>query len=655
MKKRLLTVDFMLLVLGIACVLLSVALVIVRPRALIAVGIVLVVVFTVVAWNIRKIRRLVARVLHGSANEAGAGQAALVNLQMPVAVLSGKNIVWYNDCFFSQILSEKEAYLLPVQRVAPGLDLAQCKSESGQSLDISGQKYTCFGVAAGSSADQHVLYFVNDTPLKVAAAEYAASRPCVLHIVVDTYDEILKELKESERARIAAGIDLELERFIGKTTGFLKRVSSSRYIAVVEERHMRQIEESRFALLDKVRALGSENTAVTLSIGVGRGFDTFTEAEGMAAQALDMALGRGGDQAAVRSRDGYEFYGGISRSVEKKNKVKSRVVASALADLVTQSDRVLIMGHRMTDLDAIGAAAGVLRFCRICGKPASIVADVQHTLARPLIDRLREQNPKNEFISEEEALEAVTSETLLVVVDTHTAAMLEAPAVYEACRQVVVIDHHRKMVNHIDSAVLFYLEPYASSASELVAEMLPYVGEKEDKPAPVEAEAMLAGIMLDTRNFTVRTGVRTFEAAAYLRRMGAQTAEVQKLFAEPLEVYALKAKLVTSAKIHRGCAIAAAEEALEGDSSVVIPQAANDLLMVQGVLASFVAVPADDQIMISARSMGEVNVQVIMEALGGGGHHTMAGAQLKNVSIEQAKRLLIGAIDDYFKKTSMKN
>ncbi len=552
--------------------------------------------------------------------------------------------------FLANILENSDAYLLPVHKMIPDLNVETCVQSTGQNLEIGSKKYTCYGADMDGKGSMYVLYFVDDTSLKDTVEEYTASRPCVIHIVLDTYDEILKEMKESDRARLTANVDTELEQFIGKSTGFLTRVSASRYIAVVEERHMQDMVADKFSVLDKVRKLGEEIATVTLSVGIARGFATFTEADNMASQAIDMALGRGGDQVAIRTQEGYEFFGGVSRSVEKKNKVKSRIMASAIQDLIMQSDSVLIMGHRLGDLDALGAAVGVLRMCKACEKPAAIVVRKDKTLAAPLMERLEKNGYADDMVSPDEAMDNITKDTLLIIVDVHTANMLEAPNVYEACKQVVVIDHHRKMVGHIDDAVIFYLEPYASSAAELVAEMLPYMGDKGAKPNQIEAEAMMAGIMLDTRNFAVRTGVRTFEAAAYLRRMGAQTAEVQKLFATPQEVYVAKAELVTIAQIYKNCAVSVAESPLRLDQSMVVPQAANDLLTIEGVKASFVAVPSGGQMMISGRSLGDINVQVIMESIGGGGHLTMAGAQLQDVTAEEVKQILFDAIDAYYDK-----
>ncbi|MEG2923524.1 MAG: DHH family phosphoesterase [Oscillospiraceae bacterium] len=645
MKKRLFTVDMLLVLLLVGVFTEGVALVIANPYYFIPVCAIFLIISVILLFNVRRLRALIKFIISGKKDTYEAKKFSLEEVAIPIVALSDKNIIWYNSAFREDILHGKDLCLAPISRLVPGLDLAKVNEKGGQDVFVDTRRFTVFG--GGMQTDGiFVAYFVDDTVLKYQAAEYRAARPSVLIITVDTYDEILKELKESERARIASEIDLALERFIGKTSGFLKRISASRYIAVVEERHMKEIENSRFEVLDIVRAIGDENTTVTLSIGVGRSGETLRDCENMAMQALDMALGRGGDQAAVKSADGFEFYGGVSRSVEKRSKVKSRIVATALRDLMQQCDSVLIMGHKMSDLDCVGSAIGMLRFCKICKKPAAIVINQRQSLAENLIKQFYNAGFGDDFVTADDVHDTVSDKTLLIVVDTHLKNMLESAHLYEKCKNIVVIDHHRKCVGHIDNAVIFYHEPYASSASELVSELLQYIGEKEDKPTPLEAQALLAGIMLDTRSFSLHTGVRTFEAAAYLRRMGAQTQEVKKLFASSFENYAFRAQLVTDATLYQGCAVVVSGE-IPQEMAIVVPQAANDLLTIDGVEASVVAVMTGEYVSVSARSMGAVNVQVIMEKLGGGGHLTMAGAQLKDKSIEEARSLIFSAIDQY--------
>ncbi len=646
MKKILQGVDILLMGLISISILLAVALVITMPVMLVPVLLLMVLVSIAIWLNARRIRRMIAKVLRSPNNEE-ATQYGMMTLPIPVVILSGKNIIWYNDIFRKEVLNDNDVCLQPINKIFPGMDLQKCAGTSGQDMEREGKRYTVFGSMAREKESLYVAYFVENTQLKRKAVEYEASRPSCMIIEVDTYDEILRELKESERATLIGEINRLLEDFVVKTNGFLNRVSASRYIAMVEERHMKEIVNTRFDLLDKARQIGDGKVAVTLSIGVGRGGKTLMDCQKMAAQALDMALGRGGDQAAVKTNEGFTFYGGVSRSVEKRSKVRSRIVAAALTDLVHQSDSVLIMGHKASDLDAIGAAVGVLRICRICQKPAAIVVKKRESLAENLIDEMIQAGYEDDFLLPEQVLDSITPQTLLIIVDTHLPYLLESREVYQACKNVVVIDHHRKCVGFIDNAVITYHEPYASSTCELMSEILQYVPtEDKDKLTPLEAQALLAGITLDTRTFALHTGVRTFEAAAYLRRMGAETQEVKKLFSSSFAAYEWKSRLVTEAGLYLGCAVVATS-GLPAEMAVVVPQAANDLLGIDGVQASFVAVEMNGQVNISARSLGEVNVQLIMEQLGGGGHLTMAGGQLKNDTAEHARELILAAITQY--------
>ena len=487
------------------------------------------------------------------------------------------------------------------------------------------------------------------TELQEEASLYKLTRPSVMLIMLDNYGEVMQHAKESEKSRILGAIDSTLEDFISSmTTSFIKRLDGDKFLVVAEEQHLERIIASRFKILDDIRSIQTDgNLPVTLSIGVGRGEETLAQSEASARQALDMALGRGGDQAAIKNQTVYEFYGGVSKGVEKRTKVKTRIVANALSELIQNADRVLVMGHKFGDLDCVGASVGMAYAIRSIGKQADVVVDRDKTLANILIDMVTKEGCGNLFVDPSEALFSVTEDTLLIVCDTHTQNLVESQEIYNRCKTVVVIDHHRKMVNHIDNAVIFYHEPYASSASEMVTELIQYMGENCRINAVV-AQALLSGIMLDTRNFVLRTGVRTFEAAAYLRRIGADTITVRKLFSNTLDSYQRRSRIVSGAQIYKKCAVAESDFSSE-DMRIVAPQAADELLSIDGVDGSFVLYENNGEICISARSMGAINVQIIMEMLGGGGHHTMAAAQLKGTEMEKAKQLLLEAIDKYFR------
>ena len=562
-------------------------------------------------------------------------------------------VLWQNDYCRQRVLDGEDAFGKRLDQVIPGLDLSGECGPQGQNVTAGGRMYTLYWVQTQRQGEPvRVLYLFDDHDLKVYAKEYFDSRPWVLLMVIDNFSELFLDAKENERSKTMSEIEHIIETFAEENCGLLKKLDKDRYIAVIEDRYMRRVEASRFQVLDQIRGItAGDRISATMSIGVGSKEGSLHESEALARQALDMALGRGGDQAAVKLRDGYEFFGGVSKGVEKRNKVRTRIVANAIAEIVQTSQNILVMGHRFADLDCVGAAVGLCAGLRNMGRTARIVLDENRSLAQSLVIKMREEGLGDLFISPDTALETLSNDTLLFVVDTHVKTLLESSTVYAGCRNVVVIDHHRKMVDHIDNAIIFFHEPYASSACEMVAELNQYLGEQQKISAP-EASAMLAGIMLDTKNFTLRAGVRTFEAAAYLRRMGADTVEVRKLFASNMESYQQRAQLVAAAREYRGCAIACTTREMP-DMRVIASQAADELLNISGVDASFLLFKVGSGVNMSARSMGAINVQVIMETLGGGGHLTMAAAQLADISMDDAFQKLREAIDGYFEVNAL--
>ena len=640
--------------LAILCVLLMLVLLVQRP----AIWPVLVVLAA--AWCIGmglfryRLRSQLARWVCGGDFTKSKTKFSLEPLSQPVVLLSGETVLWYNDQFRQRMLGGQDLLVSRVQKVIPGLDLQQARTQEGQQLTLADGVWSAHSSTVPGDAETMTLVVFNEeTALRRVEAEYKASRPGYLVFLVDGYDDVFSDMLDSERARLLEGINRVLEEMIGRGTGFLRRVASGRYIAVVEERQLEQFAKRGYDVLDKIRAL-DPSVNLSLSIGIGRGAKTLREAQDMAVQALDMAQGRGGDQAAEMTPDGFTFYGGVSHGVEKRSKVRSRIVADQLVKLIKEADHVVIMGHRMSDLDAIGSAEGVLRICKICDVPAVIAVRRDATLASSLINALVAAGQEDDFIDPKGALPIISKRTLCIVVDTYQVNLVESKEILEKCGKVAVIDHHRKGVGFIENPALVCHEPYSSSASELVTELLQYVGERDDKPNRVEAEGLLAGIMLDTRDFTLHTGVRTFEAAAALRRYGAETELVRQLFDVTMVEYNAKADLVEAAQMYKNCAVSVSGE-VPPEARVAIAQAANDLLTIQNVEASFVAVQVGTGVNISARSLGAVNVQVIMESLGGGGHQTMAAAQLKHITPEAARARIQTAIDQYResqKKTS---
>ena len=625
---------------------LSLLLLVVQPALGPVVLVVAVVCIILVVVSRYRIRRWAARWVTGTSFENSRTQYSLASLSQPAALLSGDTVVWYNLPFRDRVLAGGDQLAGRVNKMLPGLDMAQCAGPDGQVLAcVSGTWRIHASTVKGEGEKVSILILNDETALRRVELEYKASRPGYMIFSVDGYDDVFSDMLDSESARLLERINRTIEAMIARGTGFLRRVANGRYIAVVEDRQLEQFAQQGYDVLDKIRAL-EPGINLSISIGIGRRAPTLHAAQEMAVQALDMAQGRGGDQAAEMTPDGFTFYGGVSHGVEKRSKVRSRIVAEALVELIKAADHVVIMGHRMSDLDAIGSAEGVLRICKICDVPAVIAVKREATLAASLINAFEDAGQEDDFIDPRSALSIITKETLCIVVDTYQVGQVECKEILEKCGKIAVIDHHRKGVGYIENAVLVCHEPYASSASELVTELLQYVGSRDDKPTRIEAEGLLSGIMLDTRNFSLHTGVRTFEAAAALRRYGAETERAWALFDVSLPEYNAKASLVAKAQMYKGCAIVLSGE-LPAEAQVAVPQAANDLLSIEGVQASFVAVQAGSMVKISARSMGQVNVQVVMESLGGGGHQTMAATVLKHTSLEQARVRLSAAIDAY--------
>ena len=591
-------------------------------------------------WNVRVALKTAKKVL------TAEDEHALEEFSLPVAVVApAGDIVWANKAFSDSLcnggdyLGENALHFLYPKT------FRQVVSENGTSVSHLGREYTVYGSRTGSG---YLLYFVDDTYFKAVHKEYREKKTVVCMAVFDNREELSRDSVGGDESRVVAEVEGVLRRWVNdELGGFIRRLNNNRYMIVTDDSHIEEAKQRRFPVLDSVRAVKSANNmSATVSIGVGRGADTAAESERWARQALDMALGRGGDQVAVKlPGDTYEFFGGLSKGVEKRDKVRTRVIAATLSDHVKASDKVFIMGHKNSDLDSVGAAVGMWAAIRKgLEKPAQIVINRHQTLAATLVDRVDDAYPDEEiFISPFEAMQSATDRSLLIVVDTHSINFVEHSELLERIPRIVVIDHHRMMVTHIKNALIFYHEPYASSASEMVTELTQYI--KGSAIDAVDAEALMAGIALDTKNFVLRTGVRTFEASAFLRRRGADTVSVKKMFSNTLDNYKQKAQLVSGAELYKNCAIATSNWDFE-DMRVAAAQAADELLSIQGVKASFVLYRAGSDVNISARSLGDINVQLILEEFGGGGHFTMAGAQLPGISMNDARRALVRALDE---------
>ena len=568
-------------------------------------------------------------------------------LPAPVAVIDeNKNFVWFNQIFTEKISLGQDVYGLDFEGFV-SIDINNLLSEgfavchiNGCIYKISAEKYDKMNMSF------HVLYFQDQTDYYTVKKKSGDSHQNVVIITIDNYDEIMQNAKESVKSQTSLETEKIIENFMLSTKGLVKKTSSNTFYAIIENCNMKKVIDEKFKILDEARSIKiSDNYPITFSIGVGLGADSLQESEKIAKQCIDMALGRGGDQAVIKTENGYRFFGGVSKGIEKRSHAKTRVIANALQDIIRDSGKVFIMGHRFGDLDSVGASCGMAGAIRLLGKKAFVAVDRSKNLASHLISEIEDKTNDQIFITPGEAESYIEDRDLLIIVDTHNKDFLESRSLYDRAKNIVVIDHHRKTVNFIDDAVIFHHEPYASSASEMVTEIIQYFRFDTDQRFPnCYADALLSGIMLDTKNFVMRTGVRTFEAAAYLKKLGADTVAVKLLFSNSIDSYKRRSQIVSTAKIHRNCAIAAADFKSD-DLRLVAPQAADELLSITGVDASFVIYKTGSTLNISARSLGAVNVQVIMEELGGGGHQTMAATQIEGSTVQEAVKALIHAID----------
>ncbi len=496
-----------------------------------------------------------------------------------------------------------------------------------------------------------VLYWLDITDYLMLKERYINEKTVIGLIEVDGYEEVLKSAEEENRPLITADIERILSTFETESKAAMKRVSKDKFFLVMNREELKKIEFDKFEILDKIRNIDHGNTfPVTISMGIGIDGETINDNFKMAIGALDLALGRGGDQVVVKTKDNFSFYGGKSKAVEKKTKVKSRLIGHALREIINQSEDILIMGHRYPDMDAMGAAVGIYDLCKACGKESNIVLENVNDSIEIFAQKIkRDKYYKGIFINHETAIERCKEDTLVIVLDTHRPNFTECPQLLDISDKVVVIDHHRRGVEFISDTVLLFHEIYVSSTCEMVTELIQYMDENI-KINKMTAEGLLAGINLDTKNFAFKTGVRTFEAASYLRKIGADTIEVKKLFNADISDFTTKAEIIQNTKIinNRICIGYTSSEI--DNVNVIIAKAADELLNIRQVEASFVLGQKDGKVFISARSLGDINVHVMMEKLGGGGHIDIAGAQLKNVSLKKAYNMVHEIIEEFLEE-----
>lgn len=568
---------------------------------------------------------------------------------IPMAVVGHNNdIVWYNDRFRDKLLGDGTASLRKIDPLFSQMTPKEAAAHpEGIDLRCRERLYTVYTGVIDEAEQLYCLYYLDNTELKQAAADYKNSKPAIVYLVLDNMDELQRNFKSSECEVINGGIETILEAWAAKYPCLLEKFSDGNYFMVIEERGLEELMENRFQILKKVReyTYGENPVELTISIGAGRG-RTLTEANEHARLALEMSQSRGGDQATVNSDGTMEFFGGTVGGTTSSSKVKARIMSQNFNEIFKRSDIIFAVGHTFSDFDSIGAAIGVFEMARAVGKPCFIITNRSTTMAMSLLRAYVNQANRDLFIRDDTAFAmAKGKRTTLVVVDTHRPNSLEYPNLTEHFDTVCVIDHHRRTANYIKPAEIFYSEPNSSSACEMVTELIEYFPDRV-KLEPMSANALLSGIMLDTRNFVLGTGVRTFEAAAYLKNKGANTVAVKQLFSNSLDNYKIKASILNTAETYRGCAIATTTESVP-NMRMIASQVADEMLSVTGVKSSYVLFEENGRINISARSLGKMNVQVIMEKLGGGGHFTMAATQMEHTTMEEAVAEVRRSIDEY--------
>ncbi len=592
-----------------------------------------------------------------------AAKSSLINSPFPLVILeTNGNIVWKSSKFVTEFADiDMDNYIddliIDIKDEIEKSDNKKRKSVIRQ-IQIGKKTYTVQGEFAKSKKYERkkspeymmILYFIDETEKVKLKQENEDKKICVGIIMIDNYEEVTQRVDAEQKTQLMAKVESTIYDWVNETNGILVKADRDTYVYVFEQKNLEKIKEEKFAILDSIKNLvRKDKIQLTLSIAISNEGDTERDVYKSASAAMDVILGRGGDQAVIRQNGKYLFFGGKVEEVEKRTKVKARIVAHALEELIKENDKIMIMGHTNPDIDAIGSALGIYRIAKTLGKEARIVANVETPSIKDLYESIKDQY-QEVFINSETALAQVDSETLLVVVDTHKKTYVESPELLTKTNKIVVIDHHRRSADFIDNSILTFQEVYASSAAELVTEIIQYT-QNEVELSEVEAEALYAGIMMDTKNFTFKTGVRTFEAAAYLRRCGVDIIKVKKWFQSDLESYNTISEIVRKAEIVRDSIGISIYDVQEKETSLICAKAADELLTIGNITASFVlGLMEDGKVCISGRSIGDVNVQMILEKLGGGGHITLAGAQLENVTIDEAKQELISKINEYFEE-----
>lgn len=582
-----------------------------------------------------------------------AAKDSMLNTPMPVTVLDlTGNIVWHNDVFAQ--MTGGTYFENHISTVVPGVEILKIlenRHNINLSIKYNDKIYQITGNVVEFTDNDNkfyslVLYWTDRTREAKFVKKYNDSRVLNCIVLVDNYEDITKGLSQQDIGKISSSLDHVVSSWVTENKGTYRKLEKDRYYILFENKNIRSIIETKFKILNEAKKVETENSIQpTLSIGIGDA-ETIQKSEEYAKISLDMALGRGGDQAVIKNDENFKFFGGNSESTGRNTKVKSRVVAHALRELIDRAPLIFITGHKNSDADSLGASVAVCKMAALFGKKAYIIIGEMQTATKRLIDELKKEDAyKDVFISEQTALQMEYENSLLVVVDTHNPFYVDASKLVNEISNIVLIDHHRRGEKYIEKPVLTFHEPYASSTCEMVTEVFQYIKDGA-KLSPKEAQAVYAGMVLDTKNFSMRTGVRTFEAASFLRRMGVDTVNVKRIFQNDMSMYVKRAKIVANAENYLGKFAISYWDDTEEAANIIASQAADELLNITDIKASFVLCKSEEGVTVSGRSLGEYNVQLVMEKIGGGGHMTIAGAQFKGKTITEALDILRHAIDE---------
>lgn len=640
---------------------------VVEPKAIIPSILAYIAIFVYTIWSNNKRKTEISEHINElTVSVDKAAQSTIINSPFPLVVLeTNGNIIWKSSNFIKEFANIDTGTTLTDVIKELKLKIENGKNTNNisisESMKIGDKNYKVIAEYTKLREKEHknsseymaTVYFLDETNYVKLLEEYNNSRTCIGIIVLDNYEELMQRVTEEEKLKITSNAEKNIYSWVNKYDGLLVKSERDTYVCIFDQLNLEKIKEDKFEILDEIKEIKTQdNIQLTLSIAISENEKTNSEEYKSAKAVIDIALGRGGDQAIIKQNGKYYFFGGRTQEVEKRTRVKARIVAQALEELMNSASNVIIMGHTNSDIDAMGSGMGVYRIAKTIGKDAYIVNETNGTSLDNFINDLKDIEEYNDVIIDKaEALNKISADSLLVVVDTDKKNYVEAPELLDKTDKIVVIDHHRRGTDYIENAILTFHEVYASSACELVTELVEYA-EKTVKLTKFEVEALYAGIMMDTKNFTFKTGVRTFEAAAFLRKCGVDIIKVKKWFQSDLETYNKISEIVAKSEIIDDTIAISIYDKEDSDANITCAKAADELLTISNITASFVIGKMGDKIYISGRSIGDINVQLILEKLGGGGHITVAGAQVEVMTQEEVKQELINRINEYFTEIS---